>query len=67
MDTSEPPADAKEIFQKRWLLENNVQTVDTIFKYDDEEQKSLRAIKPWDRDPNYFKVCLINFKTLFCN
>jgi hypothetical protein len=56
MDTSEPLADAKETFQRRWMLENNVQTVDSMFKYDKEEQQSLRALKPWERDPNYFKV-----------
>jgi hypothetical protein len=58
MDTSE--AGAMETFQKRWMLENNVQTADSIFKYDKEEQQSLRAMKPWERDPNYFKV---NFLT----
>lgn len=54
MDTSE--VDAKETFQRRWMLENNIQTVDSMFKYDKDEQQQLRAMKPWERDPNYFKV-----------
>lgn len=68
MDTSEPPADSKEVFLKRWLLENNVQTVDTMFKYDKEEQHQLRSMKLWERDPNYFKVSnLFNYFTFNFN
>ncbi|KAI6197466.1 COP9 signalosome complex subunit 5 [Aphelenchoides besseyi] len=52
METDNTPM---ETHKRRWLLENNVQTVDSIFKYDREEQQSLRAMKPWERDPNYFK------------
>ncbi|CAD5220086.1 unnamed protein product [Bursaphelenchus okinawaensis] len=46
---------AADIHKKRWLLENNVQTSDAIFKYNREEQQSIRALKPWERDPHYFK------------
>ncbi|KAI6183658.1 COP9 signalosome complex subunit 5 [Aphelenchoides bicaudatus] len=60
MDTSEPPADPKDAFLRRWELENNIKTVDTMFKYDKEEQQSLRAMKPWERDPNYFKEVKIS-------
>lgn len=56
MDTSEPPTDPKDIFLRRWEIENDIKTVDSIFKYDKEEQQSLRGMKPWERDPNYFKV-----------
>lgn len=49
------PSNASDIHKQRWLLENNVQTTETIFKYDKEDQQSIRAMKPWERDPNYFK------------
>lgn len=57
MDTSE--SDPKAAFFRRWELENNIQTVDSIFKYDKDEQQQLRTLKPWERDPSYFKVIIL--------
>lgn len=45
--------------QRRWFLENNIVeeiSSDAIFKYDREEQQMIRNVKPWEKDPHYFKV-----------
>ena len=65
MDESGSGESAMNMYQRRWLLENNVQTVDSIFKYDKEEQASMRMMKPWERDPNYFKVRFVCLKFEF--
>ena len=44
----------------RWELENDVQVagpsdLDSIYRFDAEEQKAIQAGKPWARDPAYFK------------
>lgn len=41
----------------RWELENSVQNVstDALYKYDEAEQKSIQAQRPWTKDPHYFK------------
>ncbi len=42
----------------RWELENNVQqvqAVDSLYQYDEAEQKTIQSQKPWQRDPHYFK------------
>lgn len=46
--------------QARWELENDVQAastsdLDSLYRYDAEEQKAIQASKPWARDPHYFK------------
>jgi COP9 signalosome complex subunit 5 len=43
--------------QKRWELENNVQTVDPdlIYKYDEEKHEATVRDKPWSKDPKFFK------------
>lgn len=46
--------------QKRWELENSVQTVegsDAYYVYDAAEQQALQQQKPWTKDPHYFKQC----------
>ncbi|KAI3413262.1 hypothetical protein GPALN_010760 [Globodera pallida] len=30
--------------------------MDNIFKYDVEEQRMIRNVKPWEQDPHYFKM-----------
>lgn len=50
------PSSSSKIAQRNWLLENNISTVDNIFKYDREEQQMIRNVKPWEKDPHYFKV-----------
>jgi COP9 signalosome complex subunit 5 len=43
----------------RWELENNVQqqadSVDSYFKYDQAEQTAIQQQKPWSKDPHFFK------------
>ena len=44
--------------QAPWELENNVQQVedvDSLFRYDQQEQQAIQQQKPWSKDPNYFK------------
>ena len=41
-----------------WLEANEVETLpddDKIFKFESSEQEEVRAAKPWERDPNFFK------------
>jgi COP9 signalosome complex subunit 5 len=54
----EGPSSSAQVAQRRWMLENNVAdtTMDNIFKYDREEQQMIRNVKPWEKDPHYFKV-----------
>ncbi|EGT56002.1 hypothetical protein CAEBREN_15614 [Caenorhabditis brenneri] len=40
--------------QRNWEKENNVQNVDSIFEYNNQQQMEIRNAKPWDKDPNYF-------------
>lgn len=58
MDTSGPSSSTTQaVAQRRWQFENNVvETVDNIYKYDNEEQQMIRSVKPWEKDPHYFKV-----------
>lgn len=48
--------------QKRWELENDVHTLseaDSLFKYNREEQQAVQQQKPWARDPQFFKQCVL--------
>ena len=47
-----------KIAQKTWEMSNNILEVsagDEIYKYDRQQQQSLLAAKPWDKDPHFFK------------
>lgn len=44
-----------EIAKKSWELENNISTVDEIYKYDAAQQTQIQAQRPWEKDPYYFK------------
>lgn len=49
--------------QRRWILENNIAdtlAMDNSFKYDREEQQMIRNVKPWEKDPHYFKEVKIS-------
>ena len=51
------PSSSAQIAQRNWMLENSVaDSIDAIFKYDKEEQQMIRNVKPWEKDPHYFKV-----------
>ena len=44
--------------QETWELSNNIQgidSVDEIYKYNQQQQQDILAAKPWDKDPHYFK------------
>jgi len=52
-----PDSQAK-ISQKTWEMQNNILEVsasDEIYKYDRQQQQSLLAAKPWEKDPHFFK------------
>uniref|UniRef100_A0A915MFQ6 MPN domain-containing protein n=1 Tax=Meloidogyne javanica TaxID=6303 RepID=A0A915MFQ6_MELJA len=50
------PSSSAQIAQRNWMLENSVaDSIDAIFKYDKEEQQMIRNVKPWEKDPHYFK------------
>jgi len=65
MDTTSGPSSAgssSQMAQRRWVLENNIENVnvDAIYKYDNEEQQMIRSVKPWEKDPHYFKEVKIS-------
>lgn len=42
----------------RWELENNIQSTadgDALYRYNAQEEQTIRQIRPWTRDPHYFK------------
>ena len=48
-----------EIARKTWELSNNVMEIcagEEIYKYDKNQQQSIQAAKPWEKDPHFFKV-----------
>ena len=50
-----------------WLEANQVETLpddDKIFKFESSEQEEVRAAKPWERDPNFFKSAKISAAAL---
>ena len=47
--------------QKRWELENGISEAEaSVFRYDEAEQRDIRAAKPWDKDPKYFQEVRIS-------
>lgn len=36
--------------QKRWQLENKIETVDNIYFYDKRSQQDMLQAKPWDKE-----------------
>jgi len=58
MAGKEVPDSQTKIAQKTWEMTNNVLEVsasDEIYKYDRQQQQSLLAAKPWEKDPHFFK------------
>jgi len=58
MAGKEVPDSQVKIAQKTWEMSNNVLEVsasDEIYKYDRQQQQSLLAAKPWEKDPHFFK------------
>jgi COP9 signalosome complex subunit 5 len=49
-----------EMAKKSWELENNISTVDEIYKYDQAMQTQIQAQRPWEKDPYYFKTVKIS-------
>jgi len=42
--------------QKRFEMENNFTIAnDDIYKYNEKEQNDIRGVRPWKKDPHYFK------------
>lgn len=47
-----------QIAQKTWEISNFVQEInsmDELYKYDEEAHRNLLTEKPWEKDPHYFK------------
>merc|ERR1719481_2525304 len=47
-----------KIAQKNWELTNNIESVssvDEIYCYDSKQQQDILTVKPWEKDPHYFK------------
>uniref|UniRef100_F1L197 COP9 signalosome complex subunit 5 n=1 Tax=Ascaris suum TaxID=6253 RepID=F1L197_ASCSU len=40
---------------RNWQLANNVRLSETIYQYDANEQQLIRTVRPWEKDPHYFK------------
>jgi COP9 signalosome complex subunit 5 len=52
------PANQVEIAKKTWEMSNNIMEVsaeDAIYKYNHQQQQSVLAAKPWEKDPHFFK------------
>ncbi|SCV69624.1 BQ2448_2644 [Microbotryum intermedium] len=47
--------DAASTASKTFELNNDIQTVDQIFRHDQAEQRRQLAAQPWKKDPHYFK------------
>ncbi|VDK52458.1 unnamed protein product [Anisakis simplex] len=45
---------------RNWELANDVQLCETIYQYNAEEQQLIRAVRPWEKDPHYFKEVKIS-------
>ncbi|VDM43962.1 unnamed protein product [Toxocara canis] len=39
---------------RNWQAANDVQLVETIYRYDAGEQQVIRTVRPWEKDPHYF-------------
>ena len=46
---------AAGIAQKTFELNNNVEAVDDVFRYDKAQQQAILNAAPWKADPHYFK------------
>ena len=58
---SAPPLDGASIARRTWEMTNAVaQQTDELYAYNDTEQAEIRAAKPWERDPQYFKQVRIS-------
>merc|ERR1712061_832691 len=59
-----PVKDSQTIIAKKtWEMSNNIMEVSSgeeIYKYNGEEQKQIQALRPWTKDPNYFKKIKIS-------
>lgn len=45
---------------RNWCAANDIHTVETIYEYDASEQQAIRSVKPWEKDPHYFKEVRIS-------
>jgi len=48
------------VAQNRWELENQIDQagpsdIDSLYRWDADEQRAIQNQKPWTKDPNYFK------------
>jgi len=44
--------------RKNWELNNDIESVssvDEIYRYDSKQQQDILTVKPWEKDPHYFK------------
>lgn len=47
--------------QKRWELENEVESLaDEVYHFDERTHSSIVSSKPWDKDVHYFRSCKIS-------
>ncbi|KDE08164.1 COP9 signalosome complex subunit 5 [Microbotryum lychnidis-dioicae p1A1 Lamole] len=53
--SSSMTVDAASTASKTFELNNDIQTVDSIFRHDQAEQRRQLAAQPWKKDPHYFQ------------
>uniref|UniRef100_A0A914ZP85 MPN domain-containing protein n=1 Tax=Parascaris univalens TaxID=6257 RepID=A0A914ZP85_PARUN len=45
---------------RNWQFANNIKLSETIYQYDANEQQLIRTVRPWEKDPHYFKEVKIS-------
>ncbi|GAA6009051.1 hypothetical protein JCM11491_005727 [Sporobolomyces phaffii] len=52
--------DPETVAQKTFDLNNDIQAVDEVFKYNQQEQREILKQRPWRNDPHHFKKVRIS-------
>ncbi|MFH4979838.1 hypothetical protein AB6A40_006547 [Gnathostoma spinigerum] len=54
------PSSASNVAFRNWQLANQIEAADSIYRYNATEQLAIRSVKPWEKDPHYFKEIKIS-------